>query len=145
MQIAKTLGVEETAVGRAGKLDVMREAGADHVVDCRSEDFSKVDRRYDRIVDVAGRRSMLPFRRVLRPGGCYVMLGGSMPRLLQVAVVGGVLSRLTEKSMRVMVGNPTREDLTRLANLVVAGEITAMIDRGYSLDEVPEATKYLGE
>jgi hypothetical protein len=73
------------------------------------------------------------------------MLGGSMPRLVQVAVVGGVLSRLTEKSLRVMAGNPTREDLTRLADLVVAGEITAMIDRGYSLDEVPEALKYLGE
>lgn len=44
-----------------------------------------------------------------------------------------------------MIADPTRAGLTRLAALVVAGEIKPMIDRHYSLDEVPEALKYLGE
>lgn len=145
VQIAKALGAEVTGVDRNDKLDVMRAAGADHVVDFTSEDFSKMDRRFDRIIDVAGRRSILPFRRVLRPDGSYVMLGGTLLRLLQAAMLGGVLTKLTDRSMRVMVANPSRADLTRLADMVVAGEITTMIDRRYLLDEVPEALQYLGD
>ena len=145
VQIAKALGAEVTGVDRGEKIDAMREAGAGHVVDYESQDFSKEERRYDRVIDFAGRRSILPFRRVLRPGGSYVMVGGSMPRLVQAAVVGGVITRLTDKSMRVMIAKPSGADLERLAEMVVDGQILPIIDRQCSLDEVPESLRDLGE
>ena len=68
-----------------------------------------------------------------------------MPRLVQAAVVGGVITRLTDKSMRVMIAKPSGADLERLAEMVVDGQILPIIDRQCSLDEVPESLRDLGE
>jgi D-arabinose 1-dehydrogenase-like Zn-dependent alcohol dehydrogenase len=43
------------------------------------------------------------------------------------------------------VANVNLEDLEYLSKLVEEGKITTRIERTYSLDEVPEAMRYLGE
>ena len=64
IQIAKASGVEVTGVDGPGKLDVMRELGADRVIDFTSEDFTRSGEQYDLILDVVCRRSVarLPAR-----------------------------------------------------------------------------------
>jgi NADPH:quinone reductase-like Zn-dependent oxidoreductase len=47
--------------------------------------------------------------------------------------------------MRVFVVRHNREDLAALKELVEAGEIAPFIDRRYTLAEVPEALRYLGD
>ena len=68
IQIAKASGVEVTGVDGPGKLDVMRELGADHVIDFTAEDFTRSGEQYDLILDVVCRRSVADYRRALRPG-----------------------------------------------------------------------------
>ena len=57
IQIAKAKGARVTAVDRADKLAMMRELGADHVIDYAKEDFLSRGERYDLIVDVASNLS----------------------------------------------------------------------------------------
>ncbi|MFN8537816.1 MAG: zinc-binding dehydrogenase [Thermomicrobiales bacterium] len=80
MQLAKLHeGVEVTGVDSAGKLEMMRAIGFDHVIDYKREDFTKSGRRYDLILDAKTNRSPLAYARALRPNGTYVTVGGTMP------------------------------------------------------------------
>ncbi len=145
VQIAKSLGADVTGVDSTPKLDVMRSIGADHVIDYTREDFTKSGRRYDRIIDFAAHRSIFANKRALHPDGIYLIVGGSMPRLLQAAIIGPLISKTGTQQMGVLVAKPNKEDLSHVARLVEAETITPLIDRRYELSEVAEALRYLGE
>ena len=145
IRLAKSMGAEVTGIDTTAKLDTMREAGADDVVDFTQQDFTDDRRRYRLVIDFAGRRSFLAFRRRLEPGGSYVMVGGSMPRLLQLVVLGSLLTRLTNKTTRLLMAKPNKDDLRHLAQLVEAGDLEPSIDRTYPLDAIRDALAYFGD
>ena len=147
VQIAKAFGAEVTGVCSTGKMDLVRELGADHVIDYTREDVSRGGRRYDWIVDVAGNHPILGWRRALRPGGTYVMVGGPTSRILAALVLGPVISLAGSRKMGLMLWwKPFRkEDVAVLVELIEAGKIAPVIDRRYPLGEVPDALRYLKE
>src|SRR5947209_7766064 len=75
VQIAKALGAEVTAVCSTRNVEIVRSIGADHVIDYTREDFTRGDRRYDLLFDVAGTRSWSECRRVLEPDANLVIVG----------------------------------------------------------------------
>ncbi|MGB5565786.1 MAG: NAD(P)-dependent alcohol dehydrogenase, partial [Acidimicrobiia bacterium] len=77
IQIAKAMGAEVTAVCSAGKADLVRSLGADHVIDYNEEDFTKGDRQYDFILDNVGNRSLSDCRRALSPNGTLIPNSGT--------------------------------------------------------------------
>jgi NADPH:quinone reductase-like Zn-dependent oxidoreductase len=145
VQIARYFGAEVTGVDGTGKLDMVSALGADHVVDYTREDVIGNGKRYDLILDVVARRSMLEWRRVLNPAGAYVMLGASTALLLQGAFLGPLISMTSSKKTAVMWWwKPFKqEDVAFLSELIDAGKLTPVIDRRYPLSEVPEALRYL--
>jgi hypothetical protein len=56
-----------------------------------------------------------------------------------------LLSPFVRQRMRVFVVRHNREDLAVLKELVEAGKVAPVIDRRYTLREVPEALRYQGE
>ena len=89
VQLAKLAGAEVTGVDATGKLDLMRSIGADHVIDYTREDYTRVGRRYDRILDAIANRSVLAVRRALTDSGVYRAHGArSTGGLLQAMAVG---------------------------------------------------------
>ncbi len=146
VQIAKHFGAEVTGVDSTMKLDMLRSIGADHVIDYTQEDFTKSGQRYDLIVDVVARRSILAYRRALNPGGICVFVGGSTAGIFQAMFLGPLVSRSGSKKMGVVIWKPNRkEDLALLGELFEAGKVVPVIDRRYPLSEVPEALRYLSE
>jgi NADPH:quinone reductase-like Zn-dependent oxidoreductase len=147
VQIAKYFGAEVTGVDRAGKLEMLRAIGASHVIDFTREDFTRSGQRYDRILDLVARHSMVDCKRVLDPKGVYVLQGASTAHLLQGAVLGPLISMTGSTTMGVMWWwKPfKREDVALLKELIEAGIVAAVIDRQYPLREVPEALRYMKE
>jgi NADPH:quinone reductase-like Zn-dependent oxidoreductase len=82
VQIAKAFGAHVTGVCRTSKVDLVREAGADEVIDYTVTDYTRDGQRYDWILDVAGNHSLLECRRALTPRGVYVLVGGPTSRIL---------------------------------------------------------------
>jgi NADPH:quinone reductase-like Zn-dependent oxidoreductase len=149
VQLAKAAGAEVTGVTSGAKFDLVRSVGADHVIDYSREDYSREDytrgdRQYDRILDALAIRSVIAARRVLAPNGIYRAHGGrSSGGLLQAAFVGPLLSVGRTRSMGIVVGRPNdAADMATVGELVQAGTLVPVIDRRYTLAQVPEALHY---
>ncbi|PGZ89910.1 NAD(P)-dependent alcohol dehydrogenase [Bacillus sp. AFS029533] len=145
LQIAKLYGAEVTCVDSTRKLDTLKSIGADHVIDYTQEDFTQNDQFYDLILDVVGNRSIFDYKRLLNPKGTYVMVGGSLTLMFQLLFLGPLISKTESKNMSILVHKPNKTDQNFLMELFVADKLVPVIDRRYSLSQVAEAIRYLGE
>jgi NADPH:quinone reductase-like Zn-dependent oxidoreductase len=137
VQIAKASGAEVTAVTSTRNLDLVRSLGADHLVDYTTTDFARGGRRYDRILDTVGNRSVRDLRRALAEGGKAAVTGfTSVARLLGVSLRGG-------KDVAQVQAHVTTGDLELLSELIEAGKVRPQIDRRYPFAEIPAAIAYL--
>ena len=144
VQMAKSFGAGVTGVDSTNKLDMIRSLGADHVIDYTQEDFTKNGQRYDLILDVMGYHSIFDYKRALSPRGIYVLVGGSMALIFQVLFLGPWISMTGSKKMGILAQKPNK-DLAFIKGLFETGKVVPVIDRRYTLSEVPEALRYLGE
>jgi NADPH:quinone reductase-like Zn-dependent oxidoreductase len=145
VQLAKLAGAQVTGVDNAGKLDFVRSLGADQVVDYTRTDFTRTGEQYDLVLDLAAHRSAFDYRRALATNGRYLYVGGSVPTLLQVLLVGPLIGRKAGKKIRLLVVQSNPQDLVTVAELCQAGAIVPVIDRRFSLSDVPHALRQLGD
>jgi NADPH:quinone reductase-like Zn-dependent oxidoreductase len=144
VQIAKSFGAEVAGVCSAGNMDMVRSIGADATIDYAREDFTKGTQHYDLIFDCIGNHSLSACRRVLNPDGRFVIVGASKVRTsLSHALKGLVWSWFVSQKFIMLVARLRKEDLTILGDLIQTGKVTPVVDRCYSLSEVPAAIRYL--
>jgi NADPH:quinone reductase-like Zn-dependent oxidoreductase len=149
VQIAKALGADVTAVCSTRNVDLVRSLGADHVIDYTKEDFTRGDRRYDLLFDVAGSRSWSQCRRVLAPRAILVIVGApkGSPLLGPLRHIAAVRVASLRSSQRAVffIAKVDKADLLVLHELLEAGKVTPVIDRQYELSELADAFRYLEE
>ena len=119
VQLARHYGATVTAVCSSEGAALARRLGSDAVVDYTQQDVTQLPVRFDIIFDAAGKFSKKECRHLLTRGGRYVTVGG-----LDVA-------------------KETRAQLHLLKSLFEAGELQAVIDRRYTLDQIVEAHRYV--
>jgi len=145
VQIAKAFGAEVTAVCSTRNVDMVRLLGADHVIDYTQEDFTKIGQQYNLILAANGYHPIWAYKRALRPGGTYVMSGGSTAQMFQAMLLGPLISMIDTKKMGGVSSKPDKNDLATIKELLEAGKLVPVIDRRYPLSEVPEAIRYVEE
>jgi NADPH:quinone reductase-like Zn-dependent oxidoreductase len=145
VQIAKSFGAEVTGVDRAPKLDALRTIGADDVIDFMATDYTRIGKRYDMILDVVADRSVFAYRRALAPDGRFVAVGGSIPAMIGIGGLGGLMSLAGEKKTGLLFHRPRAIDLVALTELIEGGEVVPVIDRSYPLSEVADAFRYFAQ
>ena len=148
VQLAKWFGAEVTGVCSPRNVELVHSLGADHVVDYTQEDFTRGERRYDLLLDIAGSRSWSECKRVLKSKAIFVIVGGPknnrwLGPLSHVVKVRLASLRASQKVI-FFIAKLNKEDLVLLQELLEAGKITPVIDRRYELSELPEAMCYLG-
>lgn len=145
LQYAKLCGANVTCVDIAEKFDLLLSLGADHFIDYTKEDYTKTGKQYDRILDVIAHRAVADYRRALKPGGVFAMIGGSMGGLLaQMMFLGPLMSAIGNKKLGIMAYRVNRADLDYLTRLFDEGKLEPVIDRCYSLGETADAFRYFG-
>ena len=145
VQIAKLAGAEVTGVCRGSKVDYVRSLGADHVIDYTTTDYTQGDKRYDWILAADSHQPVLRIRRVLKPSGVYVTLGGDARSIVSAVTVGAVVTAATAKSAGLMWWwRPfAADDVATLLRLVTEGNVRPSIDRRYPLDEIVAALRWV--
>jgi NADPH:quinone reductase-like Zn-dependent oxidoreductase len=147
VQLAKYFGAEVTGVSSAGKTDLVRSLGADHVLDYTQDDFADGARRFDLILDIGGNPSLSRLRRALTATGTAVIVGGEeggrwtggFGRSLRAPLV----SLFVRQRLAMLASKERASDLERLTPLLEAGQVTPSVERTYPLGEVRDAMRHL--
>lgn len=142
VQIAKAFGTEVTAVCSTKNLEMVRSIGADHVIDYKKEDFTQNGQRYDLILAVNGYHPISDYLKALKPGGTYVVAGGSMLQLFQAASNKKRFSKIGGQKVYIAVLAQNQRDLILIKDLLESGKIIPVIDGYYPLWKTSEAFWY---
>lgn len=117
VQLAKHFGCHVTGVCSTANLELVRNIGADHVIDYTREAVTDSGARYDLILDAVGKLRKSRCRAALADGGRYTS-----------------------------IRKPTKErseELAYVQKLVADGALSPVIDREFSIDEIAEAHRYV--
>lgn len=144
IQLARLSGAHVTGVDNGGKLDFMRELGADEVVDYRTQDFTRLE-SFDLILDLVAHRSVFAYRRALARGGHYLCVGGTVRSLLRIVTVGAVLGVISGRWLGILVAHEGPAYFGPVAERCVAGDVRIRIDSTFPLDEAAQALARVGE
>ena len=117
VQLAHHLGAEVTGVCSTANVDLVKSLGAGRVIDYTQADFAAGGQVYDLLFDAVGKLTPAHARRALKRSGRFLSVTGSAPLQL--------------------------DDLDTLRLLCEAGQLRAVIDRRYRLDQIVAAHRYL--
>ena len=148
VQIAKALGASVTAVCSTPNVELARSLGADRVVDYTVEDCTRLDDRYDLLVDIAGTRSFRQLRRVLTRDARVIVVGGQRKNRL-LGPIGHVIgtklgAALTSQRASFFIARLGKEEMEAIRELLASGRLTSVIDSTYPLEGVAEALEHQG-
>ncbi|WP_422769797.1 NAD(P)-dependent alcohol dehydrogenase [Plantactinospora sp. WMMC1484] len=144
VQLARHYGATVTGVCSTANLDLVRDLGADAVLDYTREDFTRTGQTYDVVFDVAGTSSFGRCRTVLGPAGIYLSPVPSPGLLVQVpwtAAFGRRKAVLAFTGLR-KAAEKTR-DLLLVKELAEAGALRPVIAARYPLDRIVDAHRHV--
>ena len=110
------------------------------------QDFTEGGRRYELILDNIENRSLSECRRALTPTGTLVLNSGTGAAGFQMLVrqlKPLLLSPFVSHNLRRFLSRPNHADLVFLKELVESGKLRPVIDKQYSLSEVPAALRHI--
>ena len=142
MQIAKSLGADVTGVSSTRNLELVRSLGADHVIDYTQEDFTQGGTQYDVVMDNVANRGILEVRRVLKPHGKLIVIGGGGPDAnpwfgaFKAPLKALFVSWFVDQDMAMYISHHSGEDLATIARLMEEGKVVPVIDRTYPLADI---------
>jgi len=139
VQIAKSFDCQVTGVCSSRHSDLVRSIGADHVIDYIREDFTQGDQKYDLVLDIVANRSVADYKRSLNAKGTYVAVAFNATSLF----LGPLLSKKDGIKVRSLSALPNLDDLVYVRDLLEAKKVIPIIDKQFSLAEVPQAFDYV--
>jgi NADPH:quinone reductase-like Zn-dependent oxidoreductase len=152
VQLAKVFGAEVTAVDAPAKLDLLRELGADHVIDYTERDFTGMGVRYDMVFDIVSQAPFRQVRRVLEPDGTFILIGhdqygrsghrilGGLGRMLPLMAVSPVVKQLPG----IRSGHSRAENWATIVDLLTHQRIRPVVDdRTFPMEQAVDALDYL--
>ncbi len=141
IQLAKHFGASVTAVCSGRNVDLVRSLGADNVIDYTKEDFLDSSDKYDLIFDTIGTPNLSRSIQKLNKNGRLVLTEFGFPEMLRA------LWHSLFGSKKVIFGASNfhwkTEDLVFFNKLINSDELAAVVDRTYSLEQMPEAHRYV--
>lgn len=142
--IAKQAKAEVTAVCGLRNFEIMQQLRADRIISYQTDGLPKKIEDYDLILAVNGNYSLLEYKKILKPKGTLVIVGGSISQLFRSMIFGKLLF-LGSKRLSILSAKPSTSDLQKILSLIESGEISPYIDRLFDFEQTVEAVNYVKE
>ncbi|MCC9608747.1 NAD(P)-dependent alcohol dehydrogenase [Blastopirellula sp. JC732] len=133
-QIAKIHHAKVTAVCSGRNEGLVRELGADEVINYHEVDFTQQKQKYDVIFDAVGKASFRDCCRVLDRYGRFAT---TLPSVETVAY--SVFSKLQRRSCGMVLASSRKKDLQAIYGLAEQGKLRTIIDEVFPLDRAADA------
>ncbi len=144
VQLAKYYGAKVTAVCGPNNVAVVKELGADSVIDYTKEDFIKSDSRYDVIFDAVGKSAFSKCKAALTPHGIYlttVPTGSAMMAAMLTSKSKGKRGMFAATGLRKPAEK--KKDLDFLRGLIEQGQLKAVIGKSFDMAQMADAHRYV--
>ncbi|MBP0453486.1 NADP-dependent oxidoreductase [Kitasatospora sp. RG8] len=157
LQLARHLGPHVATTASAANAGLVKELGADVVIDYRAQDFEQLLDGYDVVLDTLGGETLEKSLRVLKPGGKVISIAGppdadfarelgANPLLRQAMNALSFRTRRRAKRHGVTYSflfmKADGGQLRELTRLVDAGQIHPVVDRVFPFDRTRDAMEY---
>ncbi len=146
LQLCKYFGAAVTAVGNTENIELIKSLGADKIVDYRMEDFTKEifrdkDEKYDVVFDAVGKSTFGKCKPLLKSKGIYFSteLGPYMQNI-PLALFSPLFMG---KHLKFPIPKDHYDDILLFKRIIEEGKFKAIIDRTYTLEEIPEAHRFV--
>lgn len=144
VQIAKCFGAEVTGVCSTTNMKMVKDLGADFVIDYTNEDFTKNGKQYDVIFDTVAKITFSSCKNSLTEKGIFLSSVISFPLLLQILKTSLIGDKKVKTSSTGMLPAKERLDyLLELKELLKTKTIKTVIDNYYPLSQMGDAHQYV--
>ncbi len=144
VQIAISYGAEVTGVCSSANMEMVKSLGANKVLDYTIKDFTQDDEKYDIIFDTVAKKSFSECKNVLTENGIYLTTFPTPEVLIKGLIQPKGRSR---RALFVAAGmRPVNEKITNLeylSELIKNKKVKTIIDKRYTLDDIPDAHRYV--
>ena len=141
VQLLKYLGVVVTAVCNTKNVALVKNLGADRVIDYQTENFTKANEKFHFIFDAVGKSSFKECKPLLTESGIYVSTElGKNGENIFLALVTPLFGK---KRVIFPIPKTRKEDVLFLKQRVEEGTFMPVIDREYKLEQIVEAYRYV--
>ena len=160
IQLAKHLGANVTTTTSTKNISLVKELGADKVIDYTSQNYLDEGAAFDVVYDTLGGNHTMDSFKVLKDGGRVVSIKGTVDsitakqlglnKLIQMIIafqarkVFKAASKMNA-SYRFLYMSPNGEQLKKIAKLYESGAIKPIIDKTYKFSESIQALEYLSK
>ena len=138
IQIARLLGARVTTVSSAGNRDLCLRLGAAEARSYEELGLGRDLAPFDCVFDVYGSLSGRRLRGSLKPGATFISTVPTLGRLVR-----NLVTRKSSVQERVVMVRARSADLAQLARWLKSGELRAVVDARYPLDDVQRAFEQL--
>lgn len=144
VQIAKHFGAVVTGVCSSKNMKMVKDLGADFVIDYINQDFTKNGKQYDIVFDTTGKITFSSCKNSLTKKGIFLSSVVSFPLLLQMMITSLFAKKKVKSSSTGMLSTKVRLNyFMELKELLEAEKIKTVIDTSYPLSQMCEAHKYV--
>ena len=141
VQLARYFGAEVTAVCSTSNLQLVKDIGADYVIDYTKEDFTDNGKKYDVILDAVGKRTFFSCLRSLTENGVYITEHPIYPKYHPLQLM--ISSLIGRKKAKTHLAKPNVSDLDFLSTLMEEEKVKPIIEKCYPLEQIVEAHRHI--
>jgi len=158
IQLAKHVGATVATTTSTANVDLVRSLGADIVIDYKTEDFARVLRDYDVVLNSLDKVTLEKSLRVLKPGGQLISISGPpdaafarsigaswVLRMIVGALSYGIRSKARRRQARYsfLFMRANGDQLSEITSLIEDGIIRPVVDRVFPFASTKEAMAYV--
>ncbi|MFC6181033.1 NADP-dependent oxidoreductase [Lactiplantibacillus daowaiensis] len=157
IQLAKQLGAEVATTTSASHVELVRQLGADHIIDYHQTDFSTTLHDYDAVFDTLGGKNLARAFQILKPGGQVVSIAGRPDATFarQYGLPGWKvgLFKLATRQLTKLAQQyqsqyqflfmwPSGTELAKLTMMFEQNRLRTIIDRTFAFEQLEQAMAY---
>lgn len=139
VQLAVHWGARVTGICSGANFDLVRNLGAERVLDYSSDEYEKDVRQYDVVIDTVGKVPWKTHLRRVKPGGTTVLIAAGALKSLYLPL----LQPFYKPRIVAGVGSEKKVNLEFIRDLAEQGKLCPVIDRTYPLAQIAEAHRYV--
>jgi len=140
VQLAKYYKAHVTAVCSTQNVEMVQGLKANTVINYKKDDLHQLNETFDFIITINGSYPLSLYKRLLKPTGIFIMVGGPIKEFIKNLILCPIYS-LGSKKFKLLNSKSDSNKLSNILDLVKGGHIKPIIEKIYPLDQSIEAFK----